>query len=300
VRGGLNPAPYGEGKTLIICEICGAANVEYDTECRICGHQFAQDQPEPSPVATGAHTAVANPAPVPPEPQAPKSDFPRAERMASMNQPPATTAPPMLRTSAFAEDTITPNPAARDLPTFMQTPGRTLSSPEAMQLISANDLPDWIRQIAEADAAKAESDAREAAAQAEVPAATVRTSIETEAKASGPSTHWLSKTAAATTELVDPWTVTESVAKADPQPIAQSAMAAYPTITPTPLYMPDEHDERQTKPRRELFRKPDRQPAPVVDRPAAAKASRKPIYRSLPVQLALLLCLAAILALLVL
>jgi hypothetical protein len=208
------PANLAEENPLIICEICGAANREFDEQCRVCGQALvAADAVQPAPVVAQSQASSAQPeAPAAPlqaasasapmqEPQnaprpvqpspviAPQSPL---DRLASMGSAPATSAPPMLRKSL--EDDVMAMEGDLDPPfsSFNQAGGRLLSSREPLQLISASDLPDWIRQIADADAVKAQEEALKAAEEPEAQSDFQR-SLQTDANASGPSTSWLTK-----------------------------------------------------------------------------------------------------------
>ena len=146
-----------EERPVNICEMCGAANGELETECRICGHPLAT---QTEPVATAAAQPQQSAAIT--ERPAPFDDSPSLQ-VSSFRQPTQTGAPPMLGNAHQADPVhVEPEPKPT-LPSFMQEGGRVhAAAPEPVELISANDLPDWIRQIAEADAAKAAAEAAEA------------------------------------------------------------------------------------------------------------------------------------------
>ena len=151
-----------------ICEMCGAANGELEIECRICGHSLAT---QTEPVATAAAQPQQNAAIT--GRAAPFDDSPSLQ-VSSFRQPTQTGAPPMLGNAHQADPVHIESEPKPTLPSFMQEGARVhAAAPEPVELISANDLPDWIRQIAEADAAKAAAEAAEAthAAAAEVAAA---------------------------------------------------------------------------------------------------------------------------------
>jgi hypothetical protein len=165
----------------------------------------------------------------------------------------------------------------------MHEGGRTQApAPEPVNLISANDLPEWIRQIAEADAAKAEAEA--AASARDVPdagAATAKRTLPDDAPAARPSTSWLSKTAVAS-DTVDHWAPEAPAASEATQP-------AYPTIAPSQTHMPSLHELSAASAKKRK-----------LGRGMTSGASGTPVYRNRLVQLAALVLLLALLAAMVL
>jgi hypothetical protein len=272
---------------LIICEMCGAANGELETECRICGHSLAtQTEPVAATVAPPQH--VAAPAA---ERQAPVDDSPHLQ-VSAVRQATPTGAPPMLGNSRQAEPLPAESEPKQALPSFMQEGARThASAPEPVELISANDLPDWIRQIAEADAAKAAAEAAQsaqAAAAAVTDVAATRRPLPGEAPAAaGPSTSWLSKSPIAQ-ESSDPWATTEETAGASWSAADSAAQqqAAYPTISPS--WSPSAYEDPGTG-KKGRFGRSQR-----------SSSSSEPVYKNRIVQLAFLVLLLALLAAMVL
>jgi hypothetical protein len=270
---------------LIICEVCGAANVEYDEQCRICGNQLTPGEAQPSAVA--ANTLVDR-APAQIAPPATWGQTPPQDRMASMGQAPATSASPLLGNPAHHDEDLLGAAPEPELPPFMQTTARPLSAPEPVQLISASDLPEWIRQIAEADRAKAEAEAVERAAHVEATPVKAPPSFANDSKAAGPSTRWLSKTAAVTNDAVDPWSVSEpSVPAGQSEATMPPQFVAYPTVTPTPVYMTESREKSKRQARMPRFAKAEK---------VATTEPRRPIYRNTAVQIALLVLLVVALA----
>jgi hypothetical protein len=270
---------------LIICEICGAANLEFHEQCRICGHQFATSEAKPAAVPAHFTAEQVNGATAQ---SGSWAQSPQPERLSSMGQPPATSTPPLLGNPAHHPDDLFGAAAEPELPTFMQPAPRPLSAPEPVQLISASDLPDWIRQIAEDDRVKAEAEAAQRAAHVETAPEADAPSFATDSKAAGPSTNWLSKTAAVASDTVDPWSITQPTpADARAEAPSQPHFAAYPIVTPTPIYMP----EPSEKPARQM-----RMPRFTKAHKVASTEARRPIYRSTLVQIALLLLLVVVLA----
>jgi cobalamin biosynthesis Mg chelatase CobN len=201
-------------------------------------------------------------------------------QISSVRQSMRTGAPPMLG-NAGTPDPVAPDAAQRStLPSFMQDgPRAQAPAPEPVNLISANDLPEWIRQIAEADAAKAEAEAEAAAARqlTDAPASTMKRPLPGTAPSTAPSTTWLSKSSNAA-DAVDHW-ATETTAAAEPAP------PAYPTITPSQTYMPSLHELSAASAKKRKF-----------SRGMPSSTSGTPIYRNRTVQLAALVLLLALLA----
>ena len=265
-----------------ICEMCGAANGELETECRICGHPLATLT---EPVATAAAQPQQNAAIT--ERPAPVDDSPSLQ-VSSFRQPTQTGAPPMLGNPHQADLVhVEPEPK-RALPSFMQEGGRAhAAAPEPVELISANDLPDWIRQIAEADAAKAAAEAAEAAHAATAEVAAPKRPLPGDVPAAGPSTSWLSKSSTAQ-EPADPWTTTEEPTAAwGAADSAAPQQAPYPTISPT-SWTPSSYEDPGAGKKSRFGRSP------------RASSSGEPVYKNRIVQLAVLVLLLALLAAMVL
>jgi hypothetical protein len=268
--------------------MCGAANGELETECRICGQSLAT-QMVPIVAASAPPQQVAAPAP---EHAAPVDDSPLLQ-VSSFRQATQTGAPPMLRNPQQPEPVPAETEPKQALPSFMQEGARTHAvAPEPVELISANDLPDWIRQIAEADAAKAAAEAAEAAQTAAASAAEVaetRRPLPGEAPvAAGPGTSWLSKSSTSQ-ESSDPWATTDQPPAAPwsaTDPAAQQ-FSPYPTISPS-SWTPSTYESPATG-KKGRFGRSQR-----------SSSSGEPVYRNRIVQLAFLVLLLALLAAMVL
>ena len=199
----------------------------------------------------------------------------------------------MLRNAPQSEPVPAETEPKQALPSFMLEGARShVLAPEPVELISANDLPDWIRQIAEADAAKAAAEAAEAAQTAAAAAAEVaetRRPLPGEAAvAAAPSTSWLSKSSAAQ-ESSDPWATTDQPA-ATPWSTADSAAqqhSSYPTISPS-SWTPSAYEDPGTG-KKGRFGRSQR-----------TSSSGQPVYKNRIVQLAFLVLLLALLAAMVL
>ena len=282
-----------------ICEVCGTANNELESQCRICGHTLSKEsQSQAAPVAVQNAPLQADPVleaarPEPAPPAAAAEPQPQLQ-MSSVRQAAPTGAPPMLGNAAPDEATAPEPEPEWDLPSFMQQGGRQgfASAQDSANLISANDLPDWIRQIAEADAAKAEAEAMEQAARAaepsEAPASIVKRALPGETKVSAPtSTTWLSKSAAPQ-ESGDAWAADEveaagwTSAQTAPQP--HVSPPAYPTIAPHTSFVPAARESTADSTKRGRF-----------SLPSSSAPSDVPFYRSLPVQLAFVAVLLMVL-----
>lgn len=149
------------------CPGCGSANLDTDAACRVCGRSLREDATA-QPVATATQsgtdqslsTAEAGPAAPggstgwPAQAGAPVAQ----DRVVSSAMPsrPATGA----ATPSGFESAPPPTQARSEgtLPSFMRSEARSTTSQAAVEtasLISENDLPDWIKQIAADDARKA-------------------------------------------------------------------------------------------------------------------------------------------------
>jgi hypothetical protein len=315
---------------VIICEICGSANTELDEQCRVCGQAFVKDQGEPQavPVQAGvaaAQAAPATPPPIaqapaahvfeaslsesgpvsapPPVPQAPAASPPdqRTLGMSAIAQPVEATAPPMLHGASKQDDSVSEPDPGSAVPSFMLAGNRTTApEPEPVQLISANDLPDWIKQIAAEDAAKSEAEAKAAQNHVEPPATIVKKALPGETQVASTSTAWLSKSGQ-TTDSPDHWAATE-VANAHwgNVPAAPSDVPEYPTIIPPTAFVPSVGESTPSSGKKRLSLSSRRAArAPKAPKSASASAGR-PIYRKQSVQLAALLAMLAVLAVLLL
>jgi hypothetical protein len=216
--------------------------------------------------------------------------------MSAVAQPVEASAPPMLHGSAEPEPVSTGPEPGSAVPSFMLTGNRTSTpAPEPVQLISANDLPDWIKQIAAEDAAKAEAESQ--SAQAEAPATIVKKALPGETQVAGSSTAWLSRSGQ-TTDSPDHWAATE-VAAANwgtvPGGEQAEAMPEYPTIVPPTAFVPSLGEAESGKKKRLSFSSKRAPKAPKAPKQARV-ASDQPIYRRQSVQLVLLVVLLAALA----
>jgi hypothetical protein len=198
----------------------------------------------------------------------------------------------MLRNAPQSESIPVETGPKQALPSFMQEGARTHApAPEPVELISANDLPDWIRQIAEADAAKAAAEAAQAAqtAAAAADVSETRRPLPGEAPvAAAPSTSWLSKSSTSQ-ESSDPWATTDQPAAASwsaSDPAAQQH-SAYPTISPS-SWTPSAYEDPGTG-KKGRFGRSQRSSSPG-----------EPVYKNRIVQLAFLVLLLALLAAMVL
>ena len=218
--------------------------------------------------------------------------IPQHLQMSAFAQDVSTGAPPMFG-AASAQDATEPPPESQsDVPSFMQ-PGHRAPAPavESVELISANDLPDWIRQIAAADAekARAEEDAQMAANMADAPQSIIRRQLPGETVIGAPSTNWLSKKAGSE-EGSEHWGTSE-VASANwgtyEAPV-QPAAEAYPTSIPATAFVPTVREQPKLAKKRRLSRGGSSSAAP----------SSVPIYRNPVVQLTVALVLLALVALL--
>jgi hypothetical protein len=278
---------------LNICELCGTSNGELDTECRVCGHSLAAAETQQP------QTVTAQPAPAQMQTENPthgeSMNHPAAEgqrqlQISSVREQAPTGAPPMLSNESRQESMEQESLPGSSLPGFMQEGGRGhFGGQEQVELISANDLPVWIRQIAEADAAKAQAEAEQAqpAPTGEAPTSLVKRALPGETRASGPPTSWLSKTAAPA-ESAEHWASEEAAAANWGTPesgTVHSGQPAYPTVNPGTAYVPSVQAQPAAtdKPRR-------------FSRPQTSNAPGTPIYRSRTVQLAALILLLVLLA----
>jgi hypothetical protein len=158
---------------------------------------------------------------------------------------------------------------------------------EAVELISANDLPSWIRQIAEADAAREEAEATRTAATNDAPPSLIKRALPGETRASGPPTSWLSKSAA-TQEPSENW-ASEEVAATHWGPAerntTQPELPSYPAITPQTVYAAAPYEQPADSSSRRKF-----------GRITSSDTANSPIYRRRTVQLAVLVLLLVVLA----
>lgn len=290
---------------MVICELCGSANVEMDEQCRVCGQALRKEAAvQPMVAAQVAMPPAPESAPAPPPAEAmpgsnrasaegagPADPAGRSLQMSAVDARVDYVAPPMLGGNAEAE--APPVDAAADvyLPGFMQPGNRAANpAPEPVQLISANDLPEWLRQIAEADAAKVEAEAQMAPAHSDAPATIVKRALPGETIAAAPTTTWLAKSGQ-TSDSPDHWDSSE-VANAnwgnlEPTGAPQQSQE-YPSIIPPTAFVPSVNDSyASTKPKKRFSL-------------SSSSSSGKPFYRNQTIQLAALVAMVAILALLLL
>lgn len=276
---------------MVICELCGSANNEMDESCRVCGQALTAQ----APVAAGSAWP-----PGPPEwPSPPPQSGPSAElQMSAVKQAPQTGVPPMMSGRQELEPVMS-EPVTSSVPGFMNSARATGPAQEPVQLISANDLPDWIKQIAAEDEAKAQNEAKalaEAAADPTDPSATiVRRQLPGETHVGGPSTTWLSKSAAPV-ESTEHWGASD-VASANWGAIGASGGDTQVTyeegVVSAPVFIPSTADAHTyARPEKKLSL-PDRSKG-------AAQPSTRPVYRRQSVQLLALLVVLAVLALMML
>lgn len=273
-----------------ICELCGTANSELDTECRVCGHVLATPEAQPESVAVqhvSAHTTVDGQTSAAPEIRH-SPDVPRNLQMSSVPEHAPTGTPPMLSSHDQQETEAIESVPRSPLPNFMQPGGRAHAGAQGtVELISANDLPSWIRQIAEADAAKEEAAAAQTGPSSDAPASLIKRALPGETRASGPPTSWLSKSAT-TQESAEHWAA-EEIAAANWGPAEtrapDAAQPAYPTIAPATTHAPIPSDDVAKSKQRRKF-----------GLPKLSESADIPVFRRRPVQLALLILLVVILA----
>ena len=164
--------------------------------------------------------------------------------------------------------------------------GLKRSVPDPVQLISANDLPDWIKQIAAADSAKAEAEAQAALPHADAPATIVKRALPGETMVAAPSTNWLSKSAMQSSESPDHWDSSE-IANANwgnPDTTSGANSQEYPTLIPPTAFVPSAGSSYSTtKPKKRLSF-------------GSGSSSDKPIYRQQTFQLLMLVVLVALFA----
>jgi hypothetical protein len=294
---------------LVICELCGTGNSELDTECRVCGQQLA--------VAVGAAQAQAEPAAVPP-PASDIASVPAHLQMSTFAQDVSTGAPPMFGNSAI-EEPVTPPPSPDAyVPAFLQVERRTqVPDAETTGLITANDLPDWIKQIAEQDAAKEAAQVEQAAAHADNFASIQRRQLPGETLGSGPQTNWLTKTAGAA-DSSEHWSSAEAasanwgVFEPPKQELGEAPVyeAAVPTTAFVPAVIEDARGKsggrsgktKKSAPKEAKVKQPkaEKQPKAPKAPKSVSTGGRRPFYRSTMVQLAFLLLLVVLLATMVL
>ena len=298
------------GFALVVCELCGSRNGEHDTECRVCGQALTVAELAPVAVAVVPAEAVVNTEPAAPHLQ-----------MSTFAQDVSTGTPPMFNASRPVEESSDPAGSADSyVPAFLNSERRSPSAdPETAGLVSANDLPDWIRQIAEQDAAKAAEAAKldTQTALGDHVASIQRKSLPGETVGSGPRTNWLSK-AAGGAEQSEHWSAAESAAAnwgVFEPPVANPApVSTYQTEAPATAYVPPVIEQEAPSGKRlklgkakvEKTPKPERE-AKAAKQPKAAKTpklsasgERVPIYRQQLMQVAALVAMLAVLAILLL
>jgi hypothetical protein len=214
--------------------------------------------------------------------------------MSAVKQAPQTGVPPMMSGNQELEP-VSSEPDSTSMPGFMSSARSTGPAPEPVQLISANDLPDWIKQIAAEDEAKARAEAEAAADAADPTATIVRRQLPGETHVGGPSTSWLSKTAAQA-ESSEHWGASE-VASANwgaMESAEGDTHAAYEVVAPpAPAFVPSATESYS-------YAKPKKKVSLPARSKGTSQPSAKPVYRRQSVQLLALLVLLAVLALMML
>ena len=280
---------------MVICELCASANNELDEFCRVCGLALQPQAHTQAPVTAGtvpqpaaAAWPGASPQPVAP-PLLSEQDPASALQMSAVKQAPQTGVPPMInQQQEQAHEASEPGTTA--MPGFMQSARSNGPQPEPVQLISASDLPDWIKQIAAADDAKAAADEAQAAAEAaadpvDPTASIVRRPLPGETPLGGPSTTWLSKSAPATPPN-EHWGATEAANANWGGKDSAETGASTPVPAATPSFVPGTADAYSYSMPKEHFSLPAR---------TENASASKPMYRRQSVQLfalALLVLLA--------
>lgn len=217
--------------------------------------------------------------------------------MSAIKQAPQTGVPPMMSDNSQI-DPISSEPEPTSVPSFMSNARPAGPIPEPVQLISANDLPDWIKQIAAEDEAKARAEAEavtavETVAESADPVAAIgRGQMPGETVVSGPSTSWLSKSAAPA-ESSDRWSATDAASTS--WGAVESAGGPHPSYeqAAAPVFVPSPASAYSSAKPRKRFSMPARSKG-------TSQPSSRPIYRRQSVQLLALLGLLALLALMML
>lgn len=273
---------------MIICELCGSANVETDEQCRVCGQALKLEHAPVAHTPTAANSA----APIPSSQSLEHTPLPeetphRSLQMSAVSESVQSDAPPMLGGSHEEEVDQPEDSVGSVVPGFMQAGHRAQHAvPDPVQLISANDLPDWIKQIAAADTAKAEAEAQAALPHADAPATIVKRALPGETMVAAPSTNWLSKSAAQSSESPDHWDSSEIANANWGNADSTSSMSPqeYPTLVPPTAFVPSAGSSYATaKPKKRLSF-------------SSGSPSGKPIYRQQTFQLFMLVILAAVFA----
>jgi hypothetical protein len=288
-----------EGFALVICELCGTGNNEMETECRVCG--------QPLPVAVAAAPVQAPP--VAPPPPADIATVPAHLQMSAFAQDVSTGAPPMFGETAPQEEEAPPPSPDSYVPAFLQGERHTVQpDPEATGLISANDLPDWIKQIAAQDAAKEAAQVEQAAAHADNFNSIQRRQLPGETIGTGPQTNWLTKTAGGA-DASEHWSSAEAASAnwGVFEPPKSEALEApvYEAAVPTTAFVPSVIEEAPAKAGGRFGRSQAEKPA-KVKKEKSAKAPKqpkvapsgdsRPFYRNQTIQLLLLVVLVALIA----
>jgi hypothetical protein len=253
------------------CEHCGAANDILNEQCYRCGYRFAHVE---EPLATATGPAIGQDLELPDWLKRAAAETPATPapvQSATQNRPPAgfhvagsgggpTTDDLFLREP---ERPVAPPPPAKPLPPVptaglpnaipdwlrQQSAAKpAVPEPEATDtssFISENDLPEWIRQIAEADAVKKAEEERlaaEAAARKVETAAPKRIVLPGETAPSAPAANpWLTRRDGPTS--ASSWGQTEPAATAPipaPEAVAppvdadETNYGAAPASVPTP------------------------------------------------------------------
>lgn len=304
-----------EGFPLVICELCGTSNNELDTECRVCGQPLA--------VAVAAAAPVAVEIAAAPMVEPPPAPAPHLQ-MSAFAQDVSTGAPPMFGETQPEEPVAPAASPDAYVPAFLQAERRAQQPPptEASGLISANDLPDWIKQIAAQDAAKeaAQVEQAAAAAAAESFSSIQRRQLPGETIGSGPQTNWLTKSGAGA-DSSEHWSSAEAASanwgifEPPKQELVQQPVyeAAVPDTAFVPTIMDDapaksggrfgigsKTEKKPAKVKEPKAPKAQKQPKVQAEVVSTGDASSTPFYRSQTVQLLLLVLAVAAIAALVL
>jgi len=286
---------------LVICELCGTDNNDQDAECRVCG--------QPLPVAVAAASVQIQSAALPP-PYEPAS-APAHLQMSAFAKDVSTGAPPMFGETTQQEPVAPPTSPDSYVPAFLQGERRTQQpDPEATGLISASDLPDWIKQIAAQDAAKEAEQVEQAAAQADSFNSIQRRQLPGETLGSGPRTNWLTK-AAGSADASEHWSSAEAASANwgvfEPPKAEALEAPVYESVVPTTAFVPSVIEDSSSKTggrfgrggateqKEAKVKQPKAPKAPKQSTPAPTGDS-KPFYRNQTIQLIFLVVLVALIA----
>lgn len=273
---------------MVICELCASANNELDETCRVCGQALKSEVGTRTPAPSGAASQhVSNSwSASPPMSSAsnPVDHVPAsALQMSAVKQAPQTGVPPMMSSQREEAESAPDESRSTAMPGFMQSARVSAPQPEPVQLVSASDLPEWIRQIAAADEAKAAAEA--AAVQPVEPAATIaRRPLPGETHAGGPSANWLSKSGAQA-ESSEQWGSAEVASTHWASQGSADMTAPTPAGPETPVFARSTTDAYSTPQPKRRF---------SLASPATSSSSGTPLYRRQSVQLAAIVALVAL------